>query len=79
MDSLDVTAAHKEMMNKRENDFHIMKRTLEEEQVAHEMQIQDLRQKHSSVAQELNEQLDQLKRVSHLNNCCQVFSFFNVV
>lgn len=41
-----------------------LKKTMEEEGRNHEAQIQDLRQKHSQAVEELNEQLEQAKRVT---------------
>lgn len=41
-----------------------LKKTMEEEGRNHEAQVQDLRQKHSQAVEELNEQLEQAKRVT---------------
>lgn len=41
-----------------------MKRVLEDEAKTHEAQIQEIRQKHSQVVEDLSEQLEQTKRVS---------------
>lgn len=41
-----------------------LKKTMEEEGRNHEAQIQDLRQKHNQAVEELNEQLEQAKRVT---------------
>lgn len=40
-----------------------LKKAMEEESRTHEAQIQDLRQKHGQAVEELNEQLEQAKRV----------------
>lgn len=40
-----------------------LKKAMEEEGRNHEAQIQDLRQKHGQAVEELNEQLEQAKRV----------------
>lgn len=45
----------------------MLKKAMEEEGRSHEAQIQDLRQKHSQTVEELNEQLEQAKRVTHTN------------
>ncbi|XP_068605476.1 myosin-11-like [Brachionichthys hirsutus] len=62
-DSLDITAAQQELRAKREQEVALLKKALEEEGRSHEAQIQDLRQKHNQVVEELNEQLEQAKRV----------------
>lgn len=40
-----------------------LKKTLEEEARIHEQQLGDIRQKHNQASDELNEQLEQAKRV----------------
>lgn len=49
---------------KREQEVAMLKRAMEEEGRSHEAQIQELRQKHSQAVEELNEHLEQAKRVS---------------
>lgn len=49
---------------KREQEVAMLKRAMEDEGRSHEAQIQELRQKHSQAVEELNEQLEQAKRVS---------------
>lgn len=46
-----------------------MKKALEEETKNHEVQIQDIRQRHATALEELSEQLEQAKRVSGKFNC----------
>lgn len=46
-----------------------LKKSMEEEGRNHEAQIQDLRQKHGQAVEELNEQLEQAKRVT-INVLC---------
>ncbi|XP_053325018.1 myosin-9 [Spea bombifrons] len=62
-DTLDSTAAQQELRTKREQEVTHLKKTLDEEARAHEVQIQELRQKHSQAAEELSEQLEQTKRL----------------
>ncbi|KAM7387492.1 hypothetical protein PAMA_009893 [Pampus argenteus] len=62
-DSLDTTAAQQELRVKREQEVAMLKKTMEDEGRSHEAQIQDLRQKHSLAVEELNEHLEQAKRV----------------
>lgn len=49
---------------KREQEVAMLKKAMEEEGRNHEAQVQELRQKHSQAVEELNEQLEQAKRVS---------------
>uniref|UniRef100_A0A671YDG7 Myosin-9 n=1 Tax=Sparus aurata TaxID=8175 RepID=A0A671YDG7_SPAAU len=62
-DTLDSTAAQQELRTKRETEVTQLKRTLEEDAKLHEQQMADMRQKHNQVFDELNEQLEQAKRV----------------
>lgn len=48
---------------KREQEVASLKKTMEEEGRHHEAQVQELRQKHSQAVEELNEQVEQAKRV----------------
>lgn len=54
---------HVTVRAKREQEVALLKKAMEEEGRNHEAQIQDLRQKHSQAVEELNEQLEQAKRV----------------
>ncbi len=47
----------------RETEVAQLKKTLEEETKVHEQQVADMRHKHNQAFEELNEQLDQAKRV----------------
>lgn len=49
---------------KRESEVTQLKKTLEEEAKTHEQQLADMRQKHNQAFEELNEQLEQAKKVS---------------
>lgn len=51
-----------------------LKRTLDEEARVHEQQLGEMRQKHSQAFDELNEQLEQAKRVSQI-----IFNFKNTI
>lgn len=42
----------------------MLKKALDEETRSHESQVQEMRQKHTQVVEELTEQLEQFKRVS---------------
>lgn len=48
---------------KRETEVTHLKKTLEEEARVHEQQLVEIRQKHNQAFDELNEQLEQAKRV----------------
>lgn len=45
-----------------------LKKAIDEETKNHELQIQEMRQRHSSALEELSEQLEQAKRVGHAGN-----------
>lgn len=49
---------------KREQEVTVLKKALDEETRSHEAQVQEMRQKHTQVVEELTEQLEQFKRVS---------------
>ena len=63
-DILDTTAAAQELRAKREQEVTTLKKNLEDQQQSQEIHIHELRQKHGTQLEELNEQLDQAKRVS---------------
>lgn len=60
--SAETTAAQQDLRTKREQELAMLKKTLEEETASHEAQIMDLRQKHNSAIENLNEQLDIVKK-----------------
>ena len=49
--------------SKRETEVTHLKKALEEDAKVHEMQVAEMRQKHGQAFDELNEQLEQAKRV----------------
>lgn len=51
---------------KRETEVAQLKKTLDDEAKVHEQQLVEMRQKHGQAFDELNEQLEQAKRVSLL-------------
>uniref|UniRef100_A0A672RNF1 Myosin-9 n=1 Tax=Sinocyclocheilus grahami TaxID=75366 RepID=A0A672RNF1_SINGR len=61
-DTLDSTAAQQELRTKRETEVTQLKRTLEEEAKVHEQVVAEMRHKHGQAFDELNEQLEQVKR-----------------
>uniref|UniRef100_A0A8C9WIS1 Myosin-9 n=1 Tax=Scleropages formosus TaxID=113540 RepID=A0A8C9WIS1_SCLFO len=63
-DTLDTTAAQQELRAKREMEVTQLKKALEEDAKVHEQQLAEIRQKHGQAFDELNEQLEQAKRVS---------------
>ena len=63
MDSMDSTVAAQDLRNRREGELQDMKRQLEESGKSHEQTIQDLRHKHNSAVETLNDQLDTIKKV----------------
>lgn len=52
------------LRSKRETEVTQLKKTLDEETRVHELQLAEMRQKHSHGLDELNEQLEQAKRVT---------------
>lgn len=52
---------------KREAEVTQLKRTLDDEAKVHEVQVAEMRQKHSQAFDELNDQLEQAKRVRHIH------------
>ncbi|XP_039543472.1 myosin-9 isoform X3 [Pimephales promelas] len=61
-DTLDSTAAQQELRTKRETEVAHLKKSLEDEAKVHEQIVADMRQKHGQAFDELNEQLEQVKR-----------------
>ncbi|XP_065134483.1 myosin-9 isoform X1 [Paramisgurnus dabryanus] len=61
-DTLDSTAAQQELRTKRETEVAQLKKTLEDEAKVHEQLVVEMRQKHGQAFDELNEQLEQVKR-----------------
>uniref|UniRef100_A0A8C8G9D2 Myosin-9 n=1 Tax=Oncorhynchus tshawytscha TaxID=74940 RepID=A0A8C8G9D2_ONCTS len=62
-DTLDSTATQQELRTKRETEVTQLKKVLEDEAKVHEQQVADMRHKHNQAFDELNEQLEQAKRV----------------
>uniref|UniRef100_A0A3B4AD74 Uncharacterized protein n=1 Tax=Periophthalmus magnuspinnatus TaxID=409849 RepID=A0A3B4AD74_9GOBI len=67
-DTLDTTAAQQELRSRREAELGDLQRCVEEETRRHEAQLSEIRVKHSSAIDNLQEQLDNTKRVrKHLH------------
>ena len=66
--SLDTTAVTKELQNRRESELSELKKSIEEETKSHETAMHQLRQKHTQLVEELNDQLDNIKRVFFVLN-----------
>jgi len=62
-ESIDTTTAAQEMKTKRESELVALKRSVEEETVAHEAAMAQLRQKHTQLMEEVNVQLETTKKV----------------
>lgn len=62
------------LRSKRELEVTELKKTIEEEVKAHEAQVVDMRQRHTSALEELSEQLEQSRRV-----CSQTWSLLGVL
>lgn len=63
LDSLDTTATQRELQKQREQEVVGLKRALEEEAQSHELQVAELRQKHAQAIEEVNDNLDNVKKV----------------
>ncbi|XP_030640888.1 myosin-10 isoform X2 [Chanos chanos] len=61
-DTLDTTAAQQELRSRREAELSDLQRCVEEETRRHESQLSELRLKHSTAIDTLQEQLDSAKR-----------------
>nr|XP_057941324.1 myosin-10 isoform X5 [Doryrhamphus excisus] len=61
-DTLDTTAAQQELRSRREAELGELQRCVEDETRRHEVQLSELRVKHSSAIDNLQEQLDNSKR-----------------
>lgn len=64
-DSMDTTAAAQELRQKREVEVTELKKQLEDATRTHDAQLVDLRHRHTQQLEQLNEQLDQAKKVRH--------------
>uniref|UniRef100_A0AAX7V2G6 Myosin, heavy chain 14, non-muscle n=1 Tax=Astatotilapia calliptera TaxID=8154 RepID=A0AAX7V2G6_ASTCA len=62
-DTLDSTAAQQELRSRREAELSELQRCVEEETRRHEIQLSEVRVKHSAALDSLQEQLDNSKRV----------------
>ncbi|XP_061677060.1 myosin-10 isoform X3 [Syngnathoides biaculeatus] len=61
-DTLDTTAAQQELRSRREAEVNDLQRCIEDETRRHEVQLSELRVKHSAAIDNLQEQLDNSKR-----------------
>uniref|UniRef100_A0A7N9AS10 Myosin, heavy chain 14, non-muscle n=1 Tax=Mastacembelus armatus TaxID=205130 RepID=A0A7N9AS10_9TELE len=61
-DTLDTTAAQQELRSRREAELNDLQRCVEDETRRHEVQLSELRVKHSAAIDSLQEQLDNSKR-----------------
>ncbi|XP_068176707.1 myosin-9-like [Antennarius striatus] len=62
LDTLDSTATQEELRSKRELEVVQLKKNMEEEARNHEHQIAEMKERHIRTFDELNEQLEQVKR-----------------
>lgn len=63
LDSLDTTAAQQELRTKREQELALLKKSLEDETANHDIRLGELRHKHAQDLEQINEQLENAKRV----------------
>jgi len=64
---MDTNAAAQDLRNKREQEVLQLKKIVDDEVKAHESALQEIRHKYSTQAEQVNEQLDQAKKVSVLS------------
>lgn len=62
MDSIDITTTQQQLTSQREQEVGALKKNLEDEIAQHNVQIAELRAKHAKAIEELNEQLDSVKK-----------------
>ena len=62
-DSLDTTAAVQDLRSKREEEVRDMKKSIEASQRNHEVQITEMRSKHNQQLEQLNEELESVRKV----------------
>jgi len=62
---MDTTAAAQELRQKRDVEVTELKKQLEDAARSHDAQLQDLRHRHTQQLEQVNEQLDQAKKVRH--------------
>lgn len=68
MEFEDKSAAAQEIQKRREGELGELKKRLDEEAKNHETVVTEMRHKHNSALEELNEQLDNVKKV-RLRKC----------
>ena len=61
---MDTNAAAQDLRNKREQEVLQLKKVLEDDVKTHENQLQEIRHKYSQQTEQINDQLDQAKKVS---------------
>jgi len=75
---MDTTAAAQELRQKREVEVTELKKQLEETACAHDAQLQDLRHRHTQQLEQVNEQMDQVKKVRFIALFI-CFSLFSII
>ena len=71
---MGAIAVAKDLQAKREEELSELKRNIEEETKRHEMAVKQLCSKHSNVVEELNLQLDSMRRVRVFRKNFSIFS-----
>ena len=72
-ESESSTAAQQEIRTKRENELAQLKKTLEDEASSHESAVGALRHKHNKAMDDLNEQMESLKKVRTTSSLSSFF------
>ena len=65
-DSLDTTAAVQDLRTKREEEVREMKKSIEASQRTHEAQVAELKSKYNKQEDQMNEELENVKKVGHI-------------
>lgn len=60
--SLDTTAVQKDIQSKRESELNNLRKTITDEAEKHELAIAEMKSRHNQLIQELNDQLDALRK-----------------
>ena len=72
-DSLDTTAAVQDLRTKREEEVREMKKSIEASQRTHEAQVAELKSKYNKQEDQMNEELENVKKVR--NSVLKLYHF----
>lgn len=81
-DNQDMTIHAVEIRNQREQEMTLLKKQNEDSQKAHEQDMQVLKQKYSQQVEQLNEELENFKKVKKkccYTCCCHSWFIYSIV